>query len=248
MKLHQSCSCPLCVPDKYAIRAQKTVSETKKVLALDISTKTGWAVFEDGKPVAWGTLFPDRTSKDFGGYPANFTYLARHLTRRLSSEIIQDFAERAGYGSNPDFSFLGDVIIEETNSSRQNYSQKLLEFIHFCVVEELISRKITPKYVRTGEWRSAVNARQTPEEKRLNARISRIKQRTGKKLAKIDGKVVGKKGRKHVAIRVVGELLGIQLKRKEEDAADALLLGLGFLKGAPICDGTPQGGKSKRAA
>ena len=58
--------------------------------------------------------------------------------------------------------------------------------------------------------------------------------------------MVGKKGRKHVAIRRVAELFGIELLRKEEDAADALLLGLAYIKGAPRCDGTVHGGKVKK--
>lgn len=208
-----------------------------KVLALDVSTKTGWALFENGEPVAWGTMFPDKTVKDFGQYPVNFVLLAKYLSTRLYCEIVLPTKEKA---SNL------EVIIEETNSSKQNYSQKLLEYMHFCIVDRMFENDIRPKYIRTGEWRKHVDAHMSKEEKSLNAKIARIKKKTGKKLAKIDGKVVGKKGRKHVALRRVKEVFGIELLRKDEDAADALLLGLGYIKGAPVCDGTINGGKSKK--
>ena len=206
------------------------------VLALDVSTKTGWALFQDGKPKSWGTLFPDKTVKDFGKYPINFVLLARYLVSQLMEQVIVPIMNELGTAI--------EVVIEETNASKQNYSQKLLEYLHFCIVNTLDMYGISPKYIRTGEWRKYTDSKMSKEEKSLNAKIARIKKQTGKKLAKIDGKVVGKKGRKHVALRRTEELLGIELMRKDEDAADALLLGLGYIKGAPICDGTTQGRKS----
>jgi len=208
------------------------------LLALDVSTKTGWALFEDGKPKSWGTLFPDKTVKDFGTYPINFVKLAQYLAARLMAEVIIPILNQA--------SNTIEVVIEETNASKQNYSQKLLEYLHFCIVDTLNRYGISHKYIRTGEWRKFTDSKMSKEEKSLNAKIARIKRQTGKKLAKIDGKVVGKKGRKHVALRRTEELLGIELMRKDEDAADALLLGLGYIKGAPACDGTTTGGKSKK--
>lgn len=211
-----------------------------KVLALDISTKTGWAIFEDGKPTSWGTVFPDKTVKDFGSYPDSFVKLAEYLANRILDQLLADDGDN---GLNRS-SF--EVVIEETNSSKQNYSQKLLEYLHFCIVKRFSSMNIAPKYIRSGEWRSACDSKMNAAEKSLNAKIGRIKKKTGKKLAKIDGKVVGKKNRKTVALRRCEEILGIQMKRKEEDAADALLLGLGYLRGAPVCDGTTTGGKSPK--
>lgn len=208
-----------------------------KVLALDISTKTGWAVFEESKPVSWGTLLPDKGIKDFGKYPFNYVYFAHYLADR-----IEEFLVRAnGY---PNL----EIVIEETNTSRQNYSQKILEYIHFSLINRLGKMgAVHVYYIRTGEWRKATETRLSKEEKSLNAKIARIKKKTGKKLAKIDGKVVGRKGRKHVALRVVRETFGIELKRKDEDAADALLLGQAYLKGSPVCDGSTHGGKSNKA-
>jgi len=209
-----------------------------KVLALDISTKTGWAVFEESKPLSWGTLYPDKALKDFGKYPFNYVYFAHYLADRIEETLVR----ANGY---PNLS----IVIEETNTSRQNYSQKILEYIHFSLINRLGKMgALDVYYLRTGEWRKATETRLSKEEKSLNAKIARIKKKTGKKLAKIDGKVVGRKGRKHVALRVVRETFGIELRRKDEDAADALLLGLAFVQGAARCDGTVHGGKSAKTS
>jgi len=207
-----------------------------KVLALDISTKTGWALFEDGAPVSWGTLFPDKTVKDFGAYPINFVRFCQYLAYKIIQEVVNPILDKS-----PDYL---EVVIEETNSSKQNYSQKILEFLHFCIVESLYDIGLNPKYIRSGEWRKFTDSKMSKEEKSINAKIAKIKKQTGKKLAKIDGKVVGKKSRKHVAIRRVEEILNISLLRKDDDTADALLLGLAYIRGAPVCDGTIKGGKS----
>jgi hypothetical protein len=94
------------------------------VLALDVSTKTGWALFEDGEPKSWGTLFPDKTVKDFGKYPINFVRLCQYLANRVIECVVVPAIRSYGVTGF-------EVIIEETNSSKQNYSQKILEFLHY---------------------------------------------------------------------------------------------------------------------
>lgn len=205
------------------------------VLALDVSTKTGWAYFKDGKLESYGTIFPDKGKEDFGTYPLNYVLYTEYLIDRVIEQIIVPMGQ--------DFAWT-EVVIEETNSSKNCYSQKQLEFLHCYLIKRLHLLNKTPKYIRTGEWRKATESKMSKEEKALNAKIARIKKKTGKKLAKIDGKVVGRKGRKHVALRVVQQMFGIDLKIKSEDAADAILLAVGFIKGAPICNGETTGGKS----
>lgn len=212
------------------------------LIALDVSTKTGWAVYKNGELIEYGTLFPDKTHNDFGSYPINYLLLCRYLSKQLMllfESLVQKHSDN--------FSQEVVVVIEETNASKQNYSQKKLEYLHYLVNSELLVRGITAKYIRDGEWKRLTGARQNADEKRLNAKIRSIKKKTGAKLAKIDGKVVGKKGKKDYAIRAVKEIFGIGLMRKQEDTADAILLGLGYLRGAPHCDGTPDGGKSPKA-
>jgi hypothetical protein len=222
------------------------------LLALDISQKTGFAVFVDGKLTECGTLFTDKTVSDFGTYPRNYVEFSKFIAALIYSGLVLKF--------KPD-----RIVIEETNPGREVYSQKKLEQIHYSFINQLIEsgRCDRVSYLRTGEWRKAVTAKQNSEEKKLNSKISREKAKRNASIMsdknltteqktkaiklpiKIDGKVAGRKGRKHVSIRVANELFGLSLKRKDEDAAEAALLGQAFLNGAVACDGTIRGGVSK---
>ncbi len=202
-----------------------------KILALDISTKPGWAFFVDGELNSYGTIFAEKHTPDFGEYPWNYLGLAEHVAREVYSKVTEFGPEH--------------VVIEESTAGKLNYSQKILEFLHYCILKSL-QGLVPVSYVRDGVWKRIVGAVQNNEEKKLNARIRKIKKETGSKLAKIDGKVVGKRTRKHYAIRAFSEHFGIQLRRMDEDACDAALLGLAFIKGAPVCNGRPDGGTSKK--
>jgi chromosome segregation ATPase len=48
---------------------------------------------------------------------------------------------------------------------------------------------------------------------------------------------LGKITRKHLAVRKVNELFGLNFNLDKNDIADSILLGMAYLKGAPICDG-----------
>lgn len=211
-----------------------------KILALDLSTSTGWALFNKLTPISWGTLnkrSPANYKADIKSYedypeeyPKNFIDAAR--------AIAQDCARLANE-HNPD-----TIIIEEINQARSRLSQKILGFIHFAVCEELGNYDI--KYLTSTCWRKLTDCYATKEDRNLNARISRHKKKRKEKLKKqltngeisdkdfkqkskqpikLDGKIVGSRNFKHHALRKVEDLLGIELKMKENDAADALLLG-----------------------
>lgn len=207
--------------------------------ALDLSTKPGWAVFhmKDGKVdhFKFDTIFPDKNVSDFGEYPFNFVRWADYISGKVILLLSLSFS------MHPDL----EVIIEETNAGKNPYSQKILEFIHYGVIKGCREHKIPIKYIRTGVWRKIVGANMNAEEKNLNARIRRIKKSTGKKLAKIEGKVVGKRTRKHAALRCFKEHFGYDLPLKMEDACEAVLIGLAYTQGASICDGTVMGGTGR---
>jgi hypothetical protein len=202
-----------------------------RILSIDMAaTKSGWAFFLNGKVQEFGTVFIDVGPTYFGSYPFNFPKFARYVAERLATEIVDVWKP-------------SEVILEETNPGKNVYAQKQLEMVHFAFIEEMAKRNMPVNYVRTGVWRSLVGAYQNSEEKRLNAKIGRMKVKSGSpKPVKIDGKVVGKKTRKHVALRRVRELFGIELKMKDNDTAEAILLGLAATLGAPKCDGSNTGG------
>lgn len=205
------------------------------LIALDLSTKPGWACFENGALKDYGTLFPNAKKDDpiYGKYPFNYFKFADEVVGKVF-EIIDTY-----HGGKCGFHH---VVVEETTTSKNNYSQKILEFIHCLFIDGLRGRGVDVSYVRTGVWRNIVGAQQTNEERNWNAKIARIKKKTGKKLAKIDGKVVRKLDRKDYALRSFKEHFGKELPREMEDACEAALIGLAFLRGCPVCDGTTDGG------
>lgn len=201
------------------------------ILSLDLSTQTGYAMFKDDSLVKYGTVGTKFDHRELGEYPFSYLEWADKVVEAISLEM-------ASIGYAPD-----KVVIEETTGSNNNYSQKILEFIHMNVLRWLRRANVKKVYyIRTGVWRSIVGARQNPDERKLNAKIKRIKQKSGKKLAKIDGKVVGKKDRKDYAIRAAKDIFGIDFKKKDNNTVDAILVGWAFIKGGSVCDGTVNGG------
>jgi len=226
------------------------------LIAIDLSTKPGWAIFRNGVLTDSGTRFADKTVKDFGLYPFNYIDLARHIIRGLWDEIILPAVGR----SIPDEDF--HLVLEESTASSQNYSQKKLEFLHFCMIEEARRRPCGVVYIRDGVWKSIMGARQNADEKRLNSKIARQKKKKKEQYLKqnpgalkapnfrakldLDGsgkaRVVGRLTIQDYYIRVVREKFGLALGREQEDQAAAILLGAAYLMDAPPCDGTDTGG------
>jgi hypothetical protein len=202
------------------------------VIALDLSTKPGIACFQDGALKRCDTIFPKKCLNDFGKYPINFMHYADYVAEEVVHQVGM-------YRFNHDDLV---VVIEETCAGRNNYSQKILEFIHHNVIYGLNIKEIPMIYIRTGVWRKAVGANLTKEEKAFNRKIAEIKRKTKQKLAKIDGKVVGKFTRKHAALRCFKDHFGETKQLKDNDAVEAALLGLAYLKDVPVCDGTIRGG------
>jgi hypothetical protein len=212
----------------------------RTIVALDLSTKPGWARFQvkDGEiqKLQFDTIFPKKEIKQYGHYPYNYIEFAKEIGQKLVSDIYLIHI------NHPEV----EVVIEETTAGQNNYSQKILEFIHYSVLTGLQARKIPVFYIRTGTWRSKVGANLNAEEKKLNAKIARIKKTTGSKLAKIDGKVVGRRTRKHASLRCFKEHFGYELPLNMNDACEAVLIGLAFIKGAKVCDGTTEGGTREK--
>jgi Holliday junction resolvasome RuvABC endonuclease subunit len=200
-----------------------------KILALDISTKTGWALLEEdsGKAVLLdrGLLKAEPLDVD-GSYPFNF--LARLVT--LSTDIYNKISEL-----QPDM-----VVIEETNGSRARYTQKMLEYLHCLVLLKLHNyfignERISVKYISTSEWRKQLNLHLSKDQKKNNSKVSKAK-REGK-----SKKVLGLKGRvtpKHLSVAWANEKFGLNLRVKDNDIADALALGsAALMPDTKFCDG-----------
>lgn len=200
------------------------------LLGLDISTKTGYALIESSSSVGEDLLelglltVPDQD----GPYP--YTYIRR--SHQMAEKILAIVDAK-----QPKL-----AVIEETNPARNAYGQKLLEWIHFLVVEGLSHRNIPIVYLRTGIWRQKLEAKLTPEDRKTNQKLNRLKEKAGgdaetlRALKKENG-IRGKVSRKAPALRIVNELYPtLGLKAKDNDKADALCLCLAYKKGAEHCD------------
>lgn len=198
-----------------------------RVLAIDYSTHAGWAVFDDGKLIAYGTLHLGQGIKDFGAYPWNYPSCARAQAEKIGNEVIAKW--------NPDH-----VVIEETNGSKNRYTQKLLEFLHFALLMWLAGRRADVVYVNTNDWRSNLGIWLTKEQKKANAKLARAKRAAEEKGVPLDRKALGIRGkvtRKHAAVNYVNERFGLSLRQKDNDAAEAICIGLAFLNGVAMCNG-----------
>lgn len=188
-----------------------------RILALDMSTKTGYAVIDiEGDKftlISDGTL--EKVSEPEGRYPENYL----DWSQQCISKIIDVYNE-----FQPD-----ELVIEETaKGSKNNMSQKIVEFVHYelalCFEKGGIMYDKPRRFFLTEEWRRIVGCRMNDAEKKQNAEVRKQKKKGIKVCKDKDGKRIGKVGKKHVNVRRANEVYGLELILKDEDRADALLL------------------------
>lgn len=190
------------------------------VLALDISTKTGWAVFEDQKLLEYGLISVPQKFSDFGEYP--FSYFK--FTQDIASKIFAKTLE-----IKPDI-----IVIEETNRGKQRFSQKILEFLHCQILGSLISYKVPVFYISTSTWRKALGIKMSKDGKKNNQKVNKAN-REG-----ISKKTLGLKGKitvKHLTLDFVNNTYNLNLKMKDNNEADAIALGASYFLKVPFSDG-----------
>lgn len=191
----------------------------ERVLTLDMSTKTGWASMVSSKDgihlEAYGTLEQIHTPE--GVYPNNFVEWAYAIFDK-QLELIDRFA--------PD-----TLVIEETAGGSKNvYTQKILEYVHFLMAKFIKESGIKCVYLLTEQWRRETGCLMTKDEKKKNKLVRDYKKKHNKTIAyDKEGKRIGLVGRKHVNVRRANEEFGsdlaVPLKKKDEDTADSLMLG-----------------------
>lgn len=199
------------------------LSSTERVLALDMSTKTGWAFYlssdVDFSLETYGQI--PKSSEPVESYPGSYVTWA-YLVFADILALIERFTPQV-------------LVIEETSGGSQSaYSQKILEFIHFLMARYIKETGIKVLYFQTETWRRIVGCKMTINEKDQNKKIRAVKKQNPdiKVVKNESGKRIGKVGKKHVNVRVANELLGKFLKEPlilaREDEADAMLLGLAY--------------------
>jgi hypothetical protein len=185
-----------------------------RVLALDASTKTGWALFDDGRLLQSGALKPvkirnfnvnDKNAQKSDDYPYNIVDAAAEEVSLIHDLIQQKWP-------------LDIVVVENTNKGKNRHTQRVLEFIHHEMLLDFRDYSLVKmKYMDTSEWRSIVGLWMSKDDLKNNKEV-----RAGKKRGKIS--------KKHLAVRMVNDRFGKALKLKDNDEADAILMGLAYVK------------------
>lgn len=131
------------------------------------------------------------------------------------------------------------IVIEEIQLSKgSRYAQKWLGILHCKVLEASLGAPAVT--VDPGSWRSALGLVLSKEDKKNNRKLNEEKKLAEATGTKVDKKKIGVKGRvgkKHLSVRWVNENFDLSLLMKDNDKADSIALGCGYLRGAVVCDG-----------
>ena len=185
----------------------------EKVLALDLSTKTGWSfvlMSEEGmKLMDYGTI--PQIPKPNEPYPGSFVSWA-YLVFDAILELINKFQPSM-------------LVIEETSKGSKN--AMILEYSHFLLAKYIKESHIGTTYILTEEWRREIGCVMTKAEKLRNKEVRQYKKKHKTSVAYDSNKKrTGIIGRKHINVRRANEIFGDQLKeplrQKNEDLADSL--------------------------
>lgn len=209
------------------------------LLALDLSTKTGWSYFENDKLMKVGT-FTHKVSnyvsniKSYKDLPDQYPWNMMSTAK----EIAMDCINLVNIFNYP------YMVIEHTEGSSHRFSQRTLEFIHFAVLDELARHphygwqagKV--KYTLNSDWRRCCKCyiSQWPEMVKYNKQISKIKRsvektKSGARVAKIDGKVVSPWTAKKLSIYIAKTLYPEMAEQiLTDDISDSILLGRAAIK------------------
>ncbi len=190
-----------------------------KILSLDLSTKTGWAVIEaiqsdvickELRIIDFDTFQKSEKLINFEAFEFEDIGKVLSFIESLCINITNVFHKHSPKA----------IIIEQTNSGKYfGLIQKILEWIHYRVLItslRLLDGK-PPIYLASSEWRKIMDLRLTKEQKKHN---KDIKSGIEKKKVTV----------KHLAVQKANELFNLNLKMKDNDKADAILLGTAYLK------------------
>jgi uncharacterized protein YaeQ len=192
----------------------------KRYISLDISTNTGYAIFDDNNLIKYGVFTKKvkdykadiKSYKDFPeNYPYNYLVTANTISAMCLNIILDNNIDT--------------VIIEHPEQSKQRMSQRLLEWVHLSLVQKLKRLKIPFKYILVKDWRQIVNCyiKHWPDLHAQNKEIRKIKNKTGKKIAMIEGKRVGKVNQKKLSILIANNTYSLNIKN--DNIADAINMG-----------------------
>lgn len=202
-------------------------------ISLDPSSSTGYAIYNNDSLIDYGIIKCD--IKDYNtnissytqlppNYPNNLLISAETMCREIFKLIKEHKIEK--------------VFIEHTEQSTSGrFSQKYLEWLHLLITQNCRKNKLSMLYLLNSDWKKATNCylKHWPEFIKHNkevkkAKISATPTKSGAMVAKINGKIVSKVDSKKLSVHVANLTYDLNLILSENDAADALCLGLAVIK------------------
>lgn len=197
-------------------------------------------------------------------YPWSYLWAARaHATAIVDS--LRPIREKHDFLFDDDFSV---VIEETNVTKGSRYAQKYLEFLHAAVVEKLAGRNLRYLSTTTWRSALGVTVGKDGRKQNrklseirddalvqvLTATVGPDASKATKKQvaaakkspefrvlvakAKLAAGIGGKVSTKHAAVNYVNNRFGLALKKKDDDAADAVCVALASLvPGVKFCDG-----------
>jgi len=133
-----------------------------KILALDLSTKTGWALLIDGKLFEAGRInLPDVPEDSRAPYPMHLIERSKRIAQTIAG-LINTFQPNT-------------IVIEETNQpgfGRSRDAQKQLEFIHYSVADTLWQMGKLAAYVSTSRWQKFAGVKLSADERKSNKSLA----------------------------------------------------------------------------
>lgn len=170
------------------------------VLGLDLSTKPGFAIIEDGQLRSYGTKFDlQRKIQPSVGFDPDYDLMDRAL--EIADALVCAF--------NLDEVDL--ISIEQSNQGSGLVAMKSQEFIHFAVLQRVrqAGHHAKVSYILSPTWQSLCGQRMTKEQRKHNKAVKA-------------GLARGKIRKKHLSVQWANATFGLQLRMKDEDAADAI--------------------------
>jgi hypothetical protein len=181
-----------------------------KILALDLSTSTGWAVIKDDNLGDFGVIEISVPNFNVNGYPEKmpeYPYNILDASNKMAHKVMELWGKY-----KPD-----QVVAENTVRGKNRHTQRILEFTHKAVLENFRAVGVKVHYLDPSEWRKLLELRMSKEDLKNNRQVSAGKKR-------------GRVTKKHLSVRAANAMYGLELKIKDNDIADAICLGRAFFK------------------
>jgi Holliday junction resolvasome RuvABC endonuclease subunit len=187
-----------------------------KILGLDLSTHSGYAIIEGGRLSNYGIIEKKPKQTIYDGAPQEYFFI-------YQGHYIADQIDQLITSEKPNF-----IYIEQTNQGRNRTTQKELEFIHCIVLEHLAKIVDDPsviRFVNTSTWRPQLGIRLNKTQKKHNK--TRKSSSNASIITGDYGVTMSVRGRitvKHLSVLYANGKYNLSLKLKDNDIADAICI------------------------